>query len=65
MIVRFLLKNRDGFAALTGLWRLSVSLMGLAPYIGDARAMQLTLLGGGSGRDRPGMHDWNKETVWQ
>jgi hypothetical protein len=55
----FLWQNRDPFGASIGLWWVGVSLMDLAPYIGDARAMQLTLLGGGTGADRPGMHDWN------
>ncbi len=55
----FLWQNRDAFGASIGLWWTGVSLMDLAPYIGDARIMQLTLLGGGTGIDRPGMHDWN------
>jgi hypothetical protein len=55
----FLWQNRDPFGASIGLWWFAVSLMDLAPYIGDARVMQLTLLGGGTGTDRPGMHDWN------
>ena len=55
----FLWQNRDPFGASIGLWWTGVSLMDLAPYIGDARVMQLTLLGGGTGADRPGMHDWN------
>jgi hypothetical protein len=32
--------------------------MDLAPYINDARALKLMLLGGGAGADMPGMHDW-------
>jgi hypothetical protein len=32
--------------------------MDTAPYINDARDLDLMLLGGGTGRDRPGMHDW-------
>ena len=55
----FLWQNRDPFGASIGLWWTGISLMDLAPYIGDARVMQLTLLGGGTGSDRPGMHDWN------
>jgi hypothetical protein len=51
-------KNRDNFGASLGLWWLSQSLMDLAPYINDARALQLPLLGGGTGADRPGVHDW-------
>ena len=53
-----LIKNRDAFGASLALWWLGQSLMDVAPYINDARALQLTLLGGGTGRDRPGMHDW-------
>jgi hypothetical protein len=51
-------KNRDNFGASLGLWWLSESLMDLAPYIDDARALRLPLLGGGTGADRPGVHDW-------
>ncbi len=53
-----LLKNRDAFGASLALWWLGQSVMDLAPYINDARALNLMLLGGGTGRDRPGMHDW-------
>ena len=51
-------KNRDSFGASIGLWWLGQSLMDLAPYINDARDLQLMLLGGGTGADRPGIHDW-------
>lgn len=53
-----LIKNRDSFGASIGLWWLGQSMMDLAPYIGDARALQLQLVGGGTGQDRPGAHDW-------
>ena len=53
-----LYKNRDAFGATLALWWLGQSLMDTAPYINDARDLQLMLLGGGTGRDRPGMHDW-------
>ena len=59
VLLVLLLKNRDPFGASIGLWWLGQSLMDLAPYIDDARAMRLTLLGGWTGRDRPGMHDWH------
>ncbi len=55
----FLFKYRNAFGASVGLWWLAQSLMDIAPYIADARAQQIILLGGGTGRDRPGMHDWN------
>lgn len=54
----FLIVNRDGFGASISLWWAGQSLMDLAPYIGDARALRLPLLGGGTGMDSPGRHDW-------
>ncbi len=54
----FLISHRDGFAASVCLWWAGQSLMDLAPYIADARALRLPLLGGGTGADSPGMHDW-------
>ncbi|MPZ42942.1 MAG: zinc ribbon domain-containing protein [Betaproteobacteria bacterium] len=53
-----LLKTRDAFGASIALWWLGQSVMDVAPYINDARDLDLMLLGGGTGRDRPGMHDW-------
>jgi hypothetical protein len=64
VVAAFLVTNRDPFGASIGLWWLGESLMDLAVYINDARAMQLTLLGGGTGQDRPGMHDWNNILGW-
>lgn len=54
----FLSLHRDGFAAAVCLWWAGQSLMDVAPYIADARALRLPLLGGGTGADSPGMHDW-------
>jgi hypothetical protein len=57
--VAFLFK-RNPFGATVGLWWLGQSLMDIAPYIADARAQRLILLGGVTGRDAPqGYHDWN------
>jgi hypothetical protein len=53
-----LFKNRDAFGASLALWWLGQSVMDTAPYINDARDLQLQLLGGGTGQDRPGIHDW-------
>ena len=53
-----LIKNRDAFGASVALWWLAQSVMDTAPYINDARDLRLTLLGGGTGQDRPGVHDW-------
>jgi hypothetical protein len=54
----FLFKYHNNFAASVGLWWTGQSMMDIAPYINDARARQLPLLGGGDGMDRPWMHDW-------
>lgn len=48
--------NRDPFGAGLGVWWTGVSLLDLAPYIYDARAPQLVMLGGHTGEDGP--HDW-------
>lgn len=53
----FLLKNRDPFAASITLWWAGQSLLDLAPYIADARALRLPLLGGHTGAEVEG-HDW-------
>lgn len=58
LMLAFLVVNKDGFAASACLWWVGQSLMDVAPYIADARALRLPLLGGGTGADRPGSHDW-------
>ena len=58
LMLAFLNKNRDGFAASMCLWWSGQSLMDVAPYIADASVLRLPLLGGGIGADSPGMHDW-------
>jgi hypothetical protein len=52
-----LLKNRDPFAASMTFWWAGQSLMDLAPYVADARALRLPLLGGRTGAEVEG-HDW-------
>jgi hypothetical protein len=54
----FLFQTRDAFAASVSLWWCGESLMDLAPYINDARALKLVLLGGVTGRDVDDYHDW-------
>lgn len=54
----FLFKRGDPFGASVGLWWTGQSLADLAPYIADARALRLPMLGGGTGADRLGIHDW-------
>jgi len=46
-----------GVGASVGLWWFGQSLTDCAPYIADARKLQLQLLGGGTGAERSG-HDW-------
>jgi hypothetical protein len=53
----FLVRNREPFAAAVTLWWAGQSLMDLAPYIADARALRLPLLGGRTGAEVEG-HDW-------
>ncbi len=53
-----LLKTRDAFGAAVALWWLAESFMDIAPYINDARSLNLMLLGGVTGKDVPDYHDW-------
>lgn len=54
----FLLYTRDPFGAAVALWWLAENFMDIAPYIADARSGELLLLGGVTGKDVPGYHDW-------
>jgi hypothetical protein len=58
LVIAFIAKNRDGFGASVCGWWFGHSLVDVAPYINDARKMQLTLLGGETGMEVEG-HDWN------
>jgi hypothetical protein len=51
--------HRNPFAASVALWWTGQSFMDLAPYINDAQALQLPLLGGNIGSDNPDFHDWH------
>lgn len=53
----FFIKNKDCYAAGLGTWWFGQSLVDCAPYINDARTLQLMLLGGGTGKEVEG-HDW-------
>ncbi len=57
-LVTFLVRTHDPFGASVALWWTAESLMDLAPYINDARALELVLLGGVTGKETDG-HDWN------
>jgi hypothetical protein len=55
-----LLKTRDPFGAAVALWWFGENLLDIAPYIDDARTLDLPLLGGNYGHSAPyGFHDWN------
>lgn len=53
----FYWKNDDGVGAALGLWWAGHAALDVAPYIADARALELMLLSGGTGREVEG-HDW-------
>jgi hypothetical protein len=53
----FVVKTRDLYAAALALWWAGENLVDLAPYVADARALQLMLLGGHTGAEVEG-HDW-------
>jgi hypothetical protein len=57
-LLTFLVKTKDPFAASVSLWWLGENLIDLGPYINDARALKLILLGGVTGRDVEDYHDW-------
>lgn len=57
-LLTFLLKTKDTFAASVSLWWLAESFMDLAPYIDDARRLELILIGGVTGKDVDDFHDW-------
>jgi hypothetical protein len=50
-------QTRDAFGAALAIWWAGQSLTDVAPYINDARALQLVLLGGRTGAEVEG-HDW-------
>ena len=54
-----LLKTRDPFGAAVCFWWFGENFLDIAPYMNDARAGQLPLLGGNFGHSSPyGFHDW-------
>jgi hypothetical protein len=57
-LVAFLMR-REPFSASIGLWWVGQSFIDMAPYINDARAGQLVLIGGVTGQEAPDFHDWN------
>ena len=60
----FLYRHANAFGASVTLWWTGQSLIDLAPYIADAHDQELILLGGVTGQDVPGYHDWNNLLQW-
>jgi len=58
-LATFLFKTRDPFGASVALWWTAENFMDLAPYIDDARSLELMLLGGVTGKETDG-HDWEQ-----
>lgn len=59
LIGLFVFKYHNPFAAAVCTWWLGQSSMDLAPYIDDALDQKMVLIGGRTGADAPGNHDWN------
>jgi hypothetical protein len=59
VMTTFLTRHRDPFGAAVAWWWCGENLVDLAPYIGDARALRLVLLGGRTGAEVEG-HDWER-----
>ncbi len=57
VLCAFVVKGNP-FGAVVGLWWLGESFMDIAPYMDDARAGQLMLLGGVTGSEVEDYHDW-------
>lgn len=58
VVLSAFLRNRNPFGAAAGLWWLGESFLDIAPYMDDARAGQLPLLGGVTGSEVENYHDW-------
>lgn len=56
-MVTFLIQ-KNPFAASVGLWWTGENFMDIAPYINDARDLELMLLGGVTGKEVDNYHDW-------
>lgn len=54
----FLFPRPQPYSAAIAVWWLGTSLVDLSPYIGDARSLQLIMIGGFLAEDVPDAHDW-------
>ena len=58
-LLTFLIKHQNSFGGAVATWWLGQSLIDCAPYAWDARVQNMMLLGGVTGNDVPGYHDWH------
>ena len=58
VVICTFLWQSDTFGGAVGAWWLGESFLDIAPYINDARAGQLMLLGGVTGSEVEDYHDW-------
>jgi len=58
VVIGAFLRQKDTFGAAVGIWWLGENFLDVAPYINDARAGQLILLGGVTGSEVEDYHDW-------
>ena len=59
VLYAFVWRYANPFGGVVGAWWFGQSLLDIAPYAYDAKRQQMLLLGGGTGSDRPGWHDWH------
>ena len=59
IVMIYFLRRRQNFSASIMFWWFGQNFVDLAPYIYDAHDQAIILLGGKTGRDSPGSHDWN------
>ena len=64
VVIGAFLFKRDTFGAVVGTWWLGESFLDISPYINDARAGQLMLLGGVTGSEVEDYHDWEMLLTW-
>jgi len=57
IIIAFLFFKKEAFGSSVALWWFGQNMLDIAPYINDARLLELQLLGGGTGKEILG-HDW-------
>jgi hypothetical protein len=58
IVIGTFIRQRQPYSAAIGLWWLGESCMDISPYIDDARAGQLMLVGGVTGSEVEDYHDW-------